>query len=251
MRFRAPARIVAPDPQPAQVNRLITLVLIDDNRSSREGVAALIREQPGFQVLAASAVIEEALQKVRETAPDIVLLNLEREGEDRLMLAGALHGEAPKSRVIIMGLEAFQVDVVSLVRAGVSGFIMAGASFDRLLRTIHSVAQGTQVLPLELTRSLFGQLNRHRVRGRPKRTLGTKQLTNREWEIAGLIVQGLSNKEIAARLSIALQTVKSHVRKALSKLAVNNRLEVASFCRDEMAPALVGRPLGPGALAPT
>jgi len=206
------------------------MVLIDDNLVAREGLVALIRARSGIHVLASSAEIEEALQKVREAGPDIVLLNLRREGDDRLALAGALHGEVPESRVIIMGLEPAQEDVASLVRAGVSGFIIADASFDTFLSTIHSVAQGIQVLPLELTGSLFGQL-RQGVGERPKTTLDVERLTNRDRAVTDLIVQGLSNREIAARLRIALRTVKSYVHKVLSNLAVNRRLEVAAFAR--------------------
>jgi len=217
------------------VPKRISLVLIDDNPSARQGVVALIRAQPGFHVLAASAETEAALQQVRESKPDLVLLNLRREGKDSLTLAGALHGEVPESRVIVMGMVPLQEDVASFVRAGVSGFIMADASFDRFLRTIHSVAQGIQVLPLALTHSLFGQLKRHGGRGRSKRTLDVKRLTKRERAVTDLIVQGLSNKDIAARLQIALHTVKSHVHQVLSKLAVNSRLEVAAFSRNGAA----------------
>ena len=238
-------------PGVAHMRKRISLVLVDDNPLEREGVVALIRAQPGFHVLAASAEIEAALQKVRDTKPDLVLLNLPQEGDDSLTLAGALHGEVPASRVIIMGLEAPHADVASFVRAGVSGFIMAGASFDRCFRTIHSVAEGVQVLPLELTRSLFGQLNRHGVRGRPKRTLDIQRLTGREREVAHLIVQGLSNKEIAGRLHIVLHTVKSHVHRVLAKLAVNSRLEVAAFSQNRLAPAVVSPRPGLGDIART
>ena len=151
------------------------MVLIDDNPSARQGIVARIRAQPSFRVLAASADVEEAVQKVRDTRPDIVLLNLRREGGDSLTLAGALHREVPESRVIIMGLEPPQEDVASLVRAGVSGFVMADASFDTYLGTIHSVAQGIQILPLELTGSLFGQLKGNGGRRRPKRRVSLKR----------------------------------------------------------------------------
>ncbi len=154
----------------ARMRKRISMVLIDDNPSARERVVALLRAQPEFHVRAAPPETDAALQRVRETKPDLVLLNLPREGDDSLRLAGALHGEVPDSRVIIMGMEPLQADVASFIRAGVSGFIMADASFDTSLSTIHSVAQGIQVLPLELTGSLFGQLKGHRVRGRPKRT---------------------------------------------------------------------------------
>ena len=221
------------------LSRPISLVLIDDNRSSREGVAALIREQPGFHVLAASADVEEAVRTVRETRPDVVLLDLGQEDDDRLILAGALHGAVPESQVIIMGLVPLQANLASFVRAGVSGFIMKDASFDRLLSTIRSVAQNIRVLPTELTSSLFGQLNGHGVRGRKTRTLEGGRLAGRERAVTDLIVQGSSNKEIAGRLQIALHTVKSHVHKVLSKLAVNRRLDVAAFSQNGAPPAMV------------
>lgn len=224
------------------MSRPISLVLIDDNRSSREGVVALIREQPGFHILAASADLEEAVRTVRDTRPDVVLLDLGQEDDDRLTLAGALHGEVPESRVIIMGLVPLQADLASFVRAGVSGFLMKDASFDRLLSTIHSVARNIRVLPTELTGSLFGQLHRHGARGRKARTLKVGQLTDRERAVTDLVVQGLSSKEIAGRLQIALHTVKRQIRKLLSKLAVNSRLEVAAFSQNGEASEMTPRP---------
>ncbi len=180
--------------------RRISLVLLNGYPPAREGIASLIRAQPGFHVLAPSADTKEALRQVRATRPDIVLLNLRQAGEDRLALAGALHRAVPKSRVIIMGLEAPQNDVASFVRAGVSGFIMAGASFEQFLQTVHSVVQGIQALPSELTRSLFGQLKRHGVRGRPKRWPGIRRLSklpgNRHLEIAAFSQRGADPAKI-------------------------------------------------------
>jgi DNA-binding NarL/FixJ family response regulator len=228
------------------VRKTVTVVLVDDTSLARDGAVARIRALSGVLVLAASAEIEVAVEKVRETAPDITLLNLAQEGEDNLTLAGALHGEAPDSRVIIMGLMPLHKDVAGLIRAGASGFIMAGASFEKCLQTINSVAEGTQVLPLELTRSLFGQLNR-RIRPPQRKSLDVQHLTAREREVADLIVAGSSSEEIARRLKIALRTAKNHVHKVLSKLAVNGRLELAAFSqkRRGLAPSLPHKPACP------
>jgi DNA-binding NarL/FixJ family response regulator len=152
------------------MRKRISMVLLDDTPSAREDVVALLRAQPELDVSTGSPDPAAALRMVHEAKPDLVLLNLPREGDDRVTLAGALHGEVPDSRVIVMGLEPLQTDVAAFIRAGVSGFIMADASFDTFLSTIHSVAQGVQVLPLELTGSLFGQLKGPRVRARPKRS---------------------------------------------------------------------------------
>ena len=171
----------------AQASKRISLVLVNGIPRAREEIASLIRAQPGFHVLDSSADMKEVLRQVRATRPDIVLLNLRHAGEDSLALAGALHRAVPKSRVIIMGLEAPQNDVTSFVRAGASGFIMAGASCEQFLQTVRSVVQGIQALPSELTRSLFGQLRRHGVGGRPKRRPSIRRVSklpgNRHLEI--------------------------------------------------------------------
>jgi DNA-binding NarL/FixJ family response regulator len=192
----------------AHARKRISLVLVNGNPLGRENVASLIRVQPGFCVLAPSADTKETLRQVRATKPDIVLLNLPQAGEDRLALAEALHRAVPKSRVILMGLKAPQNDVVSFVRAGVSGFIMADAPFEQFLQTVRSVVRGIQALPSELTRSLYGQLRRHGVRGRPKRWPGVRRLP---------------------------------------KLSGNRRLEIAAFSELAAHPAKIPRPpRGPG-----
>ena len=145
------------------VAKRISIVLIDDNPSAREGVLARIRAEPAFHVLADSVGIEEALQRVLQTRPDLVLLNLAPKGGDFLGLAGALHGDVPGSRVVVMGLRSLHEDVAGFLRAGVAGFIMADASFEELLGTLHSVSRGICVLPSKLTHSLFGQLTGHGV----------------------------------------------------------------------------------------
>lgn len=226
-------------PPPEESRPPISLVLIEDHRSPSAVAVVRIREQPGLRVLAVAADAETALAAVRDNRPEVVLLAMGQLDDDRLTLAGALHGESPESRVVIMGLGMRQEDLTGFVQAGVSGFIMADASFEEYLHTIHAVARGVQVLPRELTRSLFGQLGRRGRAGQPRRKVEIRQLTAREREVAGLITQGLSNKEIARRLAIALHTVKTHVRKVLSKLAVNSRLEVAALAHERPEPPAV------------
>lgn len=213
------------------MSKPISLVLIDDNRLVREGLAGLIRKQPDFKVLAASADIEEALRKVREAKPRVVLLDFGLEEHDSLRLTATVRREVPEARVIVMGLLPLQEDVAAFVRAGASGFIMKDASFEDFLDTIRAVANGVDVLPSQLTGSLFGQIARQAMNGSTASVLEGVRLTQRERQVIDLIGQGLSNKEIAARLHIAIHTVKSHVHNVLEKLALHTRLEVAAFTR--------------------
>ena len=211
------------------MGKTISLVLIDDNRLLREGLAGLIRKQPDFRILAASGDIEEALRKVREAKPRVVLLDFSLESHDSLRVTATVRQEVPEARVVVMGLLPVQEDVAAFVRAGASGFIMKDASFDDFVRTIRAVADGADVLPPELTGSLFGQITRQAVsRGRAPVLEGVR-LTERERQVVDLLGEGLSNKEMAARLHVAVHTVKSHVHNVLEKLALHTRLEVAAF----------------------
>ena len=223
------------------MNETISLVLIDDNRLLREGLARLIREQPGFTILAASADIDEALKKVCEAKPTVVLLDFSLENDDSLRVTATVHKEVPAAKVIVMGLLPLQEDVADFVTAGASGFIMKDATFDEFIATIRRVAAGEQVLPTQLTGSLFSQIARIAVRRGKPRELESIGLTQRERQVVDLISEGLSNKEIAARLHIAIHTVKSHVHNVLEKLALHTRLEVAAFTRGLPQPS-AGQP---------
>lgn len=207
----------------------IALVLIDDNRLLREGIVAMVRSQPGFRVLAASADAIEALEKVREAKPDIVLVDFGLEGHDSLSLTATVHAEVPQAKVIVMGLLPSQEDVAHYVRAGASGFVMKDASFEEFFDTIRAVARGAQVLPNQLTKSLFSQIALNAAVKDKAQILEAVRLTTRERQVIDLLGEGLSNKEIASRLHIAVHTVKSHVHNVLEKLALHSRLEVAAF----------------------
>jgi DNA-binding NarL/FixJ family response regulator len=208
---------------------LISLVLIDDNRLLRDGIVAMVHRQPGLKVLAASADANEALDKVRRARPDIVLVDFGLEGHDSLSLTATVHGEVPQAKVIVMGLLSSQQDVARYVLAGASGFVMKDASFEEFFTTIRAVAAGAQVLPSQLTKSLFSQIARNAAVKDEARALEAVRLTSRERQVIDLLGEGLSNKEIASRLHIAVHTVKSHVHNVLEKLALHSRLEVAAF----------------------
>ena len=215
------------------MDETISLVLVDDNRLLREGLARLIREQKDFRILAASADAEEAMSMVREAKPDVVLLDYGLEGHDSLALTATVHREVPEARVIVLGLLPIKEDILSFVRAGASGFIMRDATFDEFVHTIRSVVAGMVVLPSQLTESLFNQIASQAVRRGSPRDLEAIRLTQRERQVIDLIGEGLANKDIAARLHIAIHTVKSHVHNVLEKLALHTRLEVAAFSRTQ------------------
>jgi len=234
---RGPRKGAAAAAPPPEVATPRALGLSDDTRLLREGLMAMIHTQPGFKVLAASADAVEAMQTVREAKPDVVLLDFGLEDHDSLSLTSTVHAEVPSARVIVMGLLSSQEDVADYVRAGASGFIMKDASFEEFFGTIRAVAKGAEVLPRALTNSLFSQIAAHAVNGgKSSRLLESVRLTGRERQVIDLLGEGLSNKEIAIRLHIAVHTVKSHVHNVLEKLSLHSRLEVAAFSHAQGLP---------------
>ena len=205
------------------------MVLIEDNRLLRDGIAHRLRAEPGFTVLAASADLAEALAKVRDMLPDVILVDLGLPDHDGLSLTETVHAEVPAARVVMMGLMADQDDIADYIRAGASGFVMKTATFDELFDTIRAVAAGEEILPVELTTSLFTQIAEGAIGRDHTNSREAVHLTPREREVIQLIGEGLSNNAIASRLHIAIHTVKSHVHNILEKLTLRSRLEVAAF----------------------
>jgi len=206
--------------------------LIEDNRLLREGIATVLQEQGGFDVVA-RAEDGESLRKLRDASktPDIVLLDLGLEKVNSLRLMAQLRQEFPEVKVIAMDILPDEVDIVEFVKAGGSGFILKSAALEDYVGTIRAVAEGHKVLPPAMTTSLFTQIVESALVNGQDMSDKPFQLTAREKEIIALISEGLSNKEIAARLQIATHTVKSHVHNILEKLALGSRLQIAAFAR--------------------
>lgn len=211
----------------------IRVLLIEDNRLLREGITAMLNEQPDIKAVSAAGN-GDALEKARKLKPHVVLLDLGLKSQNSLNIVQRIKKEFHRTEVVVMDLIPVQAEVVEFVKAGVSGFILKDATLGDFLHTIRSVAEGKKVLPPPLTKSLFSQIVEYAVKsGKAERLLKAVKLTRREHEVVDLIARGMSNKEIARELNIAVHTVKSHVHNTLDKLALHTRLELASFALTE------------------
>ena len=207
----------------------IRVLLIEDNRLLREGMDAMLNEQPDIKALSASGN-GDAFEKAKKLKPHVVLLDLGLKSQNSLKVVEQIKKRFPGTEVVVMDLIRVHSDVVEFVKAGVSGFILKDATLDDFLHTIRLVAQGSKVLPPPLTDSLFSHIVEHAVQaGKVDRLIESVRMTKREQDVIDLIALGRSNKEIAAELNIAIHTVKSHVHHILEKLALHTRLELASF----------------------
>lgn len=211
----------------------IRILLIEDNRILREGIAAMLTKQRDITVAAVSDGRDNALQKARAAKPNVVLMDLGLDSQNSLDVVVSLKNEISGIKIIGMGFAPTQSDILEFVQAGANGFILKNAAIEDVIKTIRMVAGGETVLPTVMTGSLFSQVTEHALlRGRKdlKRDI---RMTGREKEIIALIVEGMSNKQIAEKLNIATFTVKSHVHNILDKLALQSRLQIAAHSRDE------------------
>jgi DNA-binding NarL/FixJ family response regulator len=210
---------------------MIAVALIEDNRLVREGITALLNQSPDLSVVAAGSSADTAL--LREVTPQVILLDLGLRNGDSLRMTERVRREFPEAKVIVMDLLPVQEEIMEYVNAGVSGFIMKDATLEDLVTTIRSVAGGVNVLPPQMTGSLFSQIARDAVaKGRPL-ALDSVRMTPREREVVNLIAEGMSNKEIAKRLHIATHTVKSHVRNIMEKLTLHTRLQISAYAHGQ------------------
>jgi len=206
---------------------MITVAIIEDNRLVREGMRDMLNELPDVEVVLAATSIEAELLK--ETNPRVVLLDVGLQDRNSLRLAETVKKEMVGSRVIVMDLLPVHEEIAEFVNAGVAGFILKDATFEDFIATIRSVADGAQVLPPRMTGTLFSQIAHVAIKRGRKAALDEVRMTQREREVIALIAVGLSNKEIATRLNIATDTVKSHVRNVMDKLALHSRLQIAAY----------------------
>lgn len=215
--------------QRTQHGMKLRIVIVDDNRLFRDGLAAMLKTQPDLTVVASVPNGEDALQRVPAAKPHVVLLDQAFRNGDALELAHSVRQASPHTKVIVMGLLPLQDDVVAYVRAGVSGFVLKAATLDDFLHAIRAVAAGANVLPPPLTVSLFSQIAHEAVRLNERHALKATQLTKREQEVVELITSGLTNKEISSQLHRSPHTIRSHVHNVLEKLALRNRVQIAAY----------------------
>jgi DNA-binding NarL/FixJ family response regulator len=211
----------------------IRVLLIEDNRLLREGIAKMLNAEEDIKVISSSGN-GDALEKAQKLTPDVVLLDLGLKNQNSLTVVGLIRKQFPETHVIVMDLVPAHAEVAEFIRAGVAGFILKDATLHDFLHTIRSVAKGTKILPPPMTGSLFSQIVEHALQGgKMGKLMSAVRMTSREQDVIGHIAAGKSNKEIAGELNIAVYTVKSHVHNILEKLALHTRLELATFAHSQ------------------
>ena len=206
----------------------IRVVVADDQGMVRTGFSILLNAQPDIEVVGEAVNGQEAIARVAELRPDVILMDVRMPVLDGLQATRQIAAADGAPKVLI--LTTFDLDdyVYEALRSGASGFLLKDASASELAEAVRVVAAGDALLAPGVTRRLIAEFARL---GAP-RAASRKHLdglTDRETEVLGLVARGMSNGEIAAHLVVADQTVKTHVSRVLMKLALRDRAQAVVF----------------------
>jgi two-component system, NarL family, response regulator len=194
----------------------IRVLTVDAHPLVREGLAAVINKEPGMAVVAEAASAEEAMELFREYRPDVVTLDLLLPDMPGEQLASRILAEFPGARIVVITGAQGDVHLLRALEAGVKGVVLKGMPNRELLDSIRQVHAGRKTIPRQVASTLAEHL-------------GEETLTPREVQVLQLVARGNRNKQVAAQLAIADETVRMHMKNILSKLCANDRTHAVTI----------------------
>ncbi len=204
----------------------VRLVVADDQEVVRAGFAALLDTQPDLTVVGTAADGAAAVSVCRREKPDVVLMDVRMPAMDGIEATRRITAAGNPPRVLMLTTFDLDEHVYDALVAGASGFLLKDVTAERLFDAVRVVAAGEALLAPSVTRRLIGEFAR--LRPRPREPVPAA-LTPRETEVLRLVAEGLSNTEIATRLVVAEETVKTHVSRVLRKLGLRDRAQAVVF----------------------
>ena len=193
----------------------IRLLVVDDHDVVRSGLAASLGLEDDLTVVAEASNGDDAVAQFRKHQPDVVLMDLRLPGADGIAVTADLRREWPDARVLMFTTFDSEEDIYRAMRAGARGYLLKSAPREELLAAIRAVAAGERHLPPALAQRLAGRIS-------------TPDVSEREREVLQLMARGKANKEIAAALGIAEETVKRHASNLFVKMGVADRAQATS-----------------------
>ena len=194
----------------------IRIALVDDHPLLRQGIAALISDQPDLQLVGQASNGLEAIEQFRLHRPDVMLMDLQMPGMNGIDAMSAIRAEFPDARFVVLTTYTGDVQIVRALKAGARAYLLKSLLHRELLDTIRAVHAGQKRIPPEIAAELADHA-------------ADDALTPREIEVLRLIAAGNANKIVADQLSITEETVKAHVKNILSKLDANDRTHAVTI----------------------
>jgi len=200
---------------------VIRILLVDDHALVREGTRRLLETENDVQVVAEASSGEEAVEVARSLQPDIAVMDIAMPGIGGIEATRAIKKYCPETAVLILSAYDDEPYLLALLDAGAAGFLLKNVHGQELIQAIRAVARGESLLQPSIAEKMMRRLS-----ARPDTTLrSTNVLSEREFDVLRLAARGLPNKEIAARMSLSIRTVHSHLANIFMKMQVGSRTE--------------------------
>jgi DNA-binding NarL/FixJ family response regulator len=200
-------------------------LIVDDSRLARQAIRAILEGSPWFEIVGEAADGREGIDRVRELAPDLVLMDLRMPRLDGLEAIQLIKETFPSTLVVVLSVSDDPQDLFEAIRCGAQGYVIKNMDPDLWVEYLEALVQGDAHISRAIAERILREFTRQSTV--PPAALPT--LTSREHEILTLVSRGLANKEIGVELAIAEGTVKRHLQNILAKLHLRNRVELATF----------------------
>lgn len=204
----------------------ITLTIADDHPMVRKGLSAFLSTAPDIDVLDIGVCMADAVQAVERHAPDVVLLDLFMPDQPAVETVRQIKKASPRSQIVMLTSHEGDEYVLPLTQAGAISYILKDSTPEELITTVRNAAAGDTTISPRVAQALVKEIKRGQAASQSPLH---EDLTDREMDVLHCIAEGMSNSEIAGRLSITERTVKSHVSNILSKLYLTDRTQVAIY----------------------
>ena len=201
---------------------MIRVAVVDDEELVRDGLAAIVGSAPDLEVVATAGDADSALESVRRTSPDVVLMDVRMPGRDGIVATREIVALGGQTRVLVLTTVELDEVVLAALRAGASGFLLKSVPREQLWGGIRAVAAGDALLAPRITQRL---IERHLAQ-EPRGNGSSLGLTERQADVVRGVARGLSNKEIAAELHLAETTVKGYVSEVLARHHLRDRTQL-------------------------
>lgn len=209
----------------------IKILLADDQLLFRKGIRALLDEQEGMEVVAEASNGQEALERVQATHPDVVLMDIHMPICDGVEATRRIRAENLDTKVVMLTVSDEDEDLFEAIKSGAEGYLLKDLRPHELFDLVRGVMEGETPISPAVASKLLTEFRRRPLHESAE--AGSSELTRRELEVLQLVVEGLSNAEIAARLYIVEGTVKNHLHNILEKLHLENRVQAATYAMRE------------------
>jgi DNA-binding NarL/FixJ family response regulator len=212
-----------------RVSDLVEVFLVEDHRLFRQGLSELLAaNDPALHIAGSATSAEEALKRIPELLPDVVLMDIHLPGMSGTEAIRRLAVLCPSVRVLVISGSAEDHDVIEAILAGASGYLLKTAPIEEITTGVHAAAEGASLLSPVVAAQLLDHVRDNasslRIGAAP-----VGQLTPRELEVLRLMAQGMENSQIASELVISTRTARNHVASILEKLQMHNRIQAAVY----------------------